>query len=113
MKKVKISIIALAMLGLAGCATGQKQEPEVEIVYKTRLVQITVPSNLVVNTPVPTPPQKQVYLEATAQDKEGMLTDYANKLLEALTEANTTIDSIRKWGELQKAAFKSSILPKE
>lgn len=106
MKKTKLLLIALTAFALVGCGT-TKQAPEPEIVYKTRLVQANVPSNLVVNTAVPIPPQKQQYLEASDKEKESMLVDYANNLLKALAEANLTIDSIRSWSDNASKIFKN------
>lgn len=107
MKKIKFSLAALAVFALAGCSSMNQRPPEPEIVYKTRLVQITVPSNLVVNTPVPVPPQKQAYLEASDDMKENMLVQYSNSLLNALSEANTTINSIRDWAANANKVFKT------
>lgn len=106
MKKVKFTLIALAAFALVGCGT-VKAPSEPEIVYRTRLVQITVPSNLVTNAPVPVPPQKQAYLEASDDMKESMLVDYVNALLKSLDEANNTITSIREWSANASKVFKS------
>ena len=106
MKKFKFSLAVFALAALVGCGTTPRpQEPE--IVYRTRLVQITVPTNLVVNTAVPIPPQKQAYLEASDDMKENMLVQYSNALLNALSEANTTINSIRDWSANANKLFKA------
>lgn len=105
MNKIKLSLIALSVMVLVGCGT-KKPPSEAEIVYRTRLVQITVPSNLVTNAPVPVPPQKQAYLEASDDMKESMLVDYVNALLKSLDEANSTINSIRSWSENASKVFK-------
>lgn len=107
MKKLNLRLfIICSAIALAGCTTTTSLD-EPDVVYKTRLVPITVPNHLIEPIPVPTPPARNEYIYADAEDKEGMLTDYSIALLKALNDANLSLKSVREFMARQTDLFKS------
>jgi hypothetical protein len=110
MKKVKALFIALFTIAfITGCGSSIPLNEEPDVVYKTRLIPISIPQHMTEPVEVPKPPTKNDYIFDSAEDKEGKLTEYTIQLLMALDKANITIKGIRDFVNKQNLLFKDKI----
>lgn len=107
-KTFALLIVSLSVL--SGCGVlCKKQEPEIQIVYKTNTVVLEPPDEFLMECVKPTPPSKDVYLKANARGKEELLVDLNIQLYTQIDNCNSSILSIKNWKSKQKDLYK----PKE
>jgi len=85
-------LLAIVCMMISGCAT------QPQTIVKTQQVMIQPSEDLVKYCSVKaTLPKKDVYLQATAEDKERYLHDYAAALQADMKICNERWDTIRQW----------------
>lgn len=73
-------ILFMAML-ITGCAGMVKTEIKEVPVYKVEYVYVTVPSHLLKLNPIPAPPGRSVYANASCEVREELLIKYSQELI--------------------------------
>lgn len=104
MKRIFALFVAVLSVFLVGCAGNPvKQEPKIE--YRTKTMLAVIPDHLLPNCLQPAPPEQAKYKAANASDKEKMLIEYSEGLIQTVTVCNNTIDGARTWNAKQKELF--------
>lgn len=105
MKKM-FNLFFIAIIGfvLAGCVSNPSK-PETKIEYRTQSMLMVMPDHLLPNCLQPVPPTKEKYNAASNSEKEKLLIEYSEGLIQSVTACNNTIDSARKWNAKQKELF--------
>lgn len=97
----KILAIVILAASLSACGAISKKDTPI-----TTTVPVLFPKYLVENCYVPTPPDKDTYLNATYEQREDI---WANSLLDqykAARTCNIKIETLRKWREEQIKIYK-------
>lgn len=83
------------LLTLTGCATKTvvKEVP----VYSTKTVYVSIPEILYKENKIPPPPNREVFINSTGEDREDLLTKYSLSLMKEIKACNADKRSI---GEL-------------
>lgn len=101
MKKINLFLALVVAMVLAGC--GHKPpKPEVEIVYKTKIVLLEPPAHLYRTIEMVPPIEKAKYKEMTCEAKERSLTELYIKQNNQLAIANKNASDISTWVIKQK-----------
>lgn len=101
--RMKIMLWAASGIGaflVAGCGT----KPPIK---ETTTVFVGTPSNYLAKCPVLAPPAKAAYLEASNEQKEKMLTDYADKQITSNQDCNARLKNAVQWNVEQEANYES------
>lgn len=93
---LKKFITLMALLLLTGCGTIVKTEIKEVPVYRIETVYVTVPSHLLKLNTIPTPPKRQVYLNATETERAGLVVLYSQSLISELRMCNADKKAITK-----------------
>ncbi len=94
--------VFIVLFCLSGCAT-MFEKPAV--VYKTQV--IALPDNLLQDCPIIPPPDKAVYLAASAKEKEKMLIELADKNIKNGDTCNVDRAKGRQWKKEQLERIKA------
>jgi hypothetical protein len=89
MHYLKIILITLTYLILAGCAT------QTEYVTEVKEVKVTIPEYLLQPCMTPIPPAEEEFSKLSLIDQQSILTTYIIKLLGGLKDCRDKVDSIR------------------
>lgn len=105
---LKILTLVLTVGILTGCAWF-KSKPEVE--YRTKTVLVTPPNELLVKCEVTTPPDRELYVKGSWEEKEKKLVNYSLSLITEIKKCNVTIDSVAEWKKRQELIYPSESKP--
>lgn len=101
MKKIYLFLTLALSLILAGCGHNP-QKPQIEYIYKTKVVLLEPPAHLYRTIDLVAPPEKAKYLEMTCEAKERTLTELYIKQNNQLAIANKNAVDIGYWVARQK-----------
>lgn len=96
-KMITLALVATTIL-LVGCGATTS-----EIVVRSKFIE--PPTVLLKDCLIPVPPNKDLYLMASLQEREGLLYEYAMTQTLELSKCNADKQSLKKWVEEQKAIF--------
>jgi hypothetical protein len=104
MKRIFAPLTIAFSVFMVGCVSNPTvQEPKIE--YRTKTMLAVIPDHLLPNCLQPVPPEQAKYKAASATDKEKMLIEYTEGLIQTVTVCNNTIDGARTWNAKQKELF--------
>lgn len=107
MKKFFQLIVLLgAVLMLTGCPGTMPTKPEERIVYKTKVIYLTPPLNLLERVSVVQPPDKKTFLMMTDQQRVGVLTDKYIEQTQQVAQCNRNLEGVETWIEKQLVLHK-------
>lgn len=98
----KFLILFLVFGILSGCSIF-RSKPEVE--YRTKTVLVTPPDELLVKCEVTMPPDRELYVKGSWEEKEKKLVNYSLSLITEIKKCNLTIDNVFEWKKQQKLIY--------
>lgn len=101
MKRIYFFIALTLSFILAGCGHNP-QKPQIEYIYKTKIVLLEPPEHLYRKVELIPPPDKAKYLEMSCEAKEKTLTELYIKQTGQLAIANKNAFDISYWVARQK-----------
>jgi hypothetical protein len=99
-----VLVLLSTALTLGACTT-QPTTP----VWKYQTVLIAPDPSMTQHCPVTPPPTDAAYLAASAEDKEGMLTDAYNGQTANVSTCNKSLDRLTSWVAQQKALYPDAL----
>lgn len=100
MKTFKILLIILVFGIITGCSWF-RAKPDPDIQYKTKIVLVTPPDELLVKCTVLPPPAKDTYIKNSWEEKEKQLVNYSLSLITEIKKCNLTFDNVIDWKKRQ------------
>lgn len=104
-KTLNIFIITILAVLLAGCYHNPVK-PDVQIVYKTKVVYLTPPLNLLERVSFEQPPEKAEFLAMKLDQKVDVLTNKYINQTKQLAQCNSNLEGVEKWIEKQLVLHK-------
>lgn len=96
-----IRLIAISLLTLfvfSGCLGVKKEEVPVPV-YKTKLIKLTPPKELIEPEIIPEPPDKVLFINSSNLERLEQLTKYTKELLKTLYASNNKLNNLSKWSK--------------
>jgi outer membrane lipopolysaccharide assembly protein LptE/RlpB len=101
-----LSLLALsAVVSLLAACGSQPTTP----VWKYQTILIAPDPSMMQHCPVTPPPAESAYLSASAEDKEGMLTNAYNGQTTNVSTCNKQTDRLVSWVQQQKALYPDAL----
>lgn len=104
-KTINLFVLAIFAMLLVGC-NHNPVKPEVQIVYKTKVVYLTPPLNLLERVTLEQPPEKAEFLAMNDKQRVDVLTNKYINQTKQVAQCNRNLEGVEKWIEKQLVLHK-------